>query len=494
MEKTILLKMENVSKRFGSALVLNNVNFELRKGEVHVLCGENGAGKSTLMKILSGIHEATEGTIYIEGQPKKFKTTRDSEAAGIAIIHQELSLCSTITVAENMFLGNELTKGKFFLDRKAMKARCDELFGKLNFEIDINEKIGSLTIAQQQLVQIAKALSMDAKILIMDEPFSSLSDEESEILFGIMDKLRKDGVGIIYIDHRIDNFYKIGDRVTVLRDGNYIGCREIAEVTRDEIISMMVGRELNDIYPKYNEVKKEIVFKAEHISSDKVDDISFEVKKGEIFGLGGLVGAGRSETLRAIFGVDKKTSGSVEINGKRVEIKRPTDAIKAGIAYIPEDRKREGLVLKRPIRFNSSLVTINKFTKGGLVNKKQEKESVEKQIDALKIKLANMENWMTSLSGGNQQKVVISKWLMEEKINVLIMDEPTRGIDVGAKYEIYRLMNDLANQGMAIILVTSDLPELLNLSDRVMVLKNGKSSGLLEKGEMTQEGIMQLSV
>lgn len=494
MENTILLKMENVSKRFGSALVLNNVNFELRKGEVHVLCGENGAGKSTLMKILSGIYDATEGKVYIEGKEAVFKTTKESEAAGIAIIHQELSLCPTITVAENMFLGNEFTKGKFFLDRKAMKAKCDELFGRLNFEIDINERIGSLTVAQQQLVQIAKALSLNAKILIMDEPFSSLSDEESEVLFGIMDKLRKEGVGIIYIDHRIDNFYKIGDRVTVLRDGNYIGCKNISEVTRDEIISMMVGRELNDIYPKYNKVQDEVIFRAQNITSSKVNDISFEVRKGEIFGLGGLVGAGRSEVLRAIFGIDKKSSGTIEIDGQEVVIKKPTDAIKANIAYIPEDRKRQGLVLKRPIRFNSSLVTIDRFKKAGLVEKAGEKAAVQEQIDALKIKLASMENWMTSLSGGNQQKVVISKWLMEEKIDVLIMDEPTRGIDVGAKYEIYKLMNDLANAGLGIILVTSDLPELLNLSDRVMVIKNGRSSGLLEKEEMSQESIMQLSV
>ena len=494
MENTILLKMENVSKRFGNALVLNGVNFELKAGEVHVLCGENGAGKSTLMKILTGIYDATEGKIFIEGKEMEFKTTKESEAAGIAIIHQELSLCPTIKVAENLFLGNEYTKYKFFLDRKKMKEKCDELFGRLNFEIDINERIGNLTIAQQQLVQIAKALSLNAKILIMDEPFSSLSDDESEILFGIMDKLRKEGVGIIYIDHRIDNFYKIGDRVTVLRDGNYIATKQISEVTRDDIVSMMVGRELNDIYPKYNKVQDEVIFRAKNITSSKVSGVSFEVHRGEIFGLGGLVGAGRSEVLRAIFGVDRKQDGSVEVAGKEVVIKKPTDAIKANIAYIPEDRKKEGLVLKRPIRFNSSLVTINKYSKYGFVSGKLEKAAVNQQVGALKIKLASMENWMTSLSGGNQQKVVISKWLMEEKIDVLIMDEPTRGIDVGAKYEIYKLMNELANKGLAIILVTSDLPELLHLSDRVMVIKNGRSSGLLEKEEMTQESIMQLCV
>lgn len=494
MENTVLLKMEQVSKRFGSALVLNKVNFELKKGEVHVLCGENGAGKSTLMKILSGIHQPTEGKMYVEGREAAFKNTKESEACGIAIIHQELNLCPTITVAENMFLGNELTKGRFFLDRKAMRAGCEQLFGRLNCQIDYNEKIGNLTIAQQQLVQIAKALSLHAKILIMDEPFSSLADDEANVLFGIMDKLRKEGTGIIYIDHRIDNFYKIGDRVTVLRDGNFIGCRPVAQVTRDEIISMMVGRELNDIYPKYNKIQEEVVFRAEKISSNKVEDISFEVKRGEIFGLGGLVGAGRSEILRAVFGADRKSGGRIWVAGQEVDIRRPVDAIKAHIAYIPEDRKREGLVIKRPIRFNSSIVTINRFARLGMVDGKKERAAVSGQIDALKIKLASMENLMPSLSGGNQQKVVISKWLMQEKIDVLIMDEPTRGIDVGAKYEIYRLINDLANQGLGIVLVTSDLPELLNLADRVMVIKNGRCSGELTKEEMTQESIMQLSV
>lgn len=494
MENTVLLKMEQVSKRFGSALVLNKVNFELKKGEVHVLCGENGAGKSTLMKILSGIHQATEGKMYVEGNEVEFRNTKESEACGIAIIHQELNLCPTITVAENMFLGNELTKGRFFLDRKAMRTGCEQLFKRLNCHIDYNEKIGNLTIAQQQLVQIAKALSLHAKILIMDEPFSSLADDEANILFGIMDKLRKEGTGIIYIDHRIDNFYRIGDRVTVLRDGNFIGCKPVAEITRDEIISMMVGRELNDIYPKYNKVQEEVVFCAENISSSKVEDISFEVKRGEIFGLGGLVGAGRSEILRAVFGVDKKRKGRVWVAGQEVDIKGPADAIKAHIAYIPEDRKREGLVIKRSIRFNSSIVTIGRFARLGMVDRKKERAAVDRQIEALKIKLAGMENLMPSLSGGNQQKVVISKWLMQEKIDVLIMDEPTRGIDVGAKYEIYRLINDLANQGLGIILVTSDLPELLNLADRVMVIKNGRCSGELTKEEMTQESIMQLSV
>lgn len=494
MENTVLLKMEQVSKRFGSALVLNKVNFELKRGEVHVLCGENGAGKSTLMKILSGIHQATEGKMYVEGKEVEFKNTKESEACGVAIIHQELNLCPTITVAENMFLGNELTKGRFFLDRKAMRAGCEQLFGRLNCHIDYSEKIGNLTIAQQQLVQIAKALSQHAKILIMDEPFSSLADDEANVLFGIMDKLRKEGTGIIYIDHRIDNFYKIGDRVTVLRDGNFIGCRPVSQVTRDEIISMMVGRELNDIYPKYNKIQKEIVFRAENISSNKIEDISFAVKRGEIFGLGGLVGAGRSEILRAVFGADRKRKGRIWVDGQEVDIKGPDDAIKAHIAYIPEDRKREGLVIKRPIRFNSSIVTINRFARMGMVDGKKERAAVGRQIEALKIKVTGMENLMPSLSGGNQQKVVISKWLMQEKIDVLIMDEPTRGIDVGAKYEIYRLINDLANQGLGIILVTSDLPELLNLADRVMVIKNGRCSGELTKEEMTQESIMQLSV
>ncbi len=494
MSDKILLKMEDVSKRFGNSLVLDKVNFELKEGEVHILCGENGAGKSTLMKILTGIYDATEGKIYIEGQEMEFHNTTESEAAGIAIIHQELNLCPTIKVSENLFLGNEITRGKLFIDQKKTREACHELFKRLNFEIDINELIGRLPTAQQQLVQIARALSQNAKILIMDEPFSSLSDEESETLFGIMARLRDEGVGIIYIDHRIDNFYKIGDRITVIRDGQYIGRKNVSEVSREEIIKMMVGREINDIYPKYNKVQDEVVFRADHITNGKVHDVSFEVKRGEIFALGGLVGAGRSEILRAIFGVDKRAGGTMEVDGEKKKIKTPVDAIKANIAYIPEDRKLEGLVLKRPIRFNASLVDIDHISRMGIVNQKEERKRVQEQVEALNIKLADMDNWVNSLSGGNQQKVVISKWLMEEKIDLLIMDEPTRGVDVGAKYEIYKLMSDLANQGIGIILVTSDTAELLSLADRVLVIKDGKSTGLLEKDEITQENIMQLCV
>ncbi|GHS93699.1 putative ribose/galactose/methyl galactoside import ATP-binding protein 1 [Synergistales bacterium] len=493
MDGHILLKMEGIAKEYPGSLVLDNVNFELKRGEVHVLCGENGAGKSTLMRILAGLIQPTKGSIYIDGEKAVFSTPKEAEAKGVAIIHQELSLCPTISVAENIFLGKEKTKHRFFLDKKAMHKECEALFEKIKCYIDPSDNLAMLTTADQQLVQIAKALSLNTKILVMDEPFSSLSDDEAAVLFDIMDSLRSHGVGIIYIDHRIDNFYKIGDRVTVLRDGKYVGVKEIAATGKDEIIKMMVGRELNDIYPKYNKVQDEIMFSVKNMESDYVKDITFDVKKGEIFGLGGLVGAGRTEILRAIFGIDAK-SGTIEINGLCVEIGKPWDAIKERIVYIPEDRKRQGLFLGRSVRFNSSIIFIDKLAKYFHINRKKERASVNKEVESLKIKVASIGDLVSNLSGGNQQKVVLSKWLMMENINLLILDEPTRGIDIGAKYEIYKLINDLACCGIAVILVTSDLPELLNLTDRVAVVRNGMISGRLNRDELSQESVMALCV
>jgi ribose transport system ATP-binding protein/inositol transport system ATP-binding protein len=494
MSEKLLLKMEGIVKNFPGSVAVDHVDFELRRSEVHVICGENGAGKSTLMRILAGLIQPTEGSIYIDGRKVMFGSPKEAEAAGVAIIHQELSLCHTISVAENIFLGEEKTKYGFLLDRKAMNRECESLFKKIKCYINPSDSLGMLTIAEQQLVQIAKALSLNAKILIMDEPFSSLSDEESDILFGIMAKLREDGVGIIYIEHRIDNFYKIGDRVTVMRDGKYVGCKKLSEMTRNDIIKMMVGRELNEIYPKYNIVGDEIIFSVKNMSSLYVKNISFDVRKGEIFGLGGLVGAGRTETLRAIFGIDLKTSGTISINGKKVNITRPWDAIREHVVYIPENRKLQGLFLNRSIKFNSSIIFIDKLARLFKINEKWERSAVEKEVNALKIKIASLDDFMTSLSGGNQQKVVLSKWLMMEDIRVLILDEPTRGIDIGAKYEIYKLINDLTDQGIAIILVTSDLPELINLADRVAVIRNGSVTGILDKNELSQERIMALCV
>ena len=494
MENTLLLKMEEITKMFPGVHALDAVSFELRHGEVHVLCGENGAGKSTLMKILAGLIPPTEGKIFIEGSKVSFHSPIESEIMGISIVHQELSLCPTISVAENIFLGEEITKHSVVLDKKTMYKKCEELFAKLNTYIDPTERVGMLRTAQQQLVQIAKALSKNAKVLIMDEPFSSLSDKEAETLFSIMNNLRSQGVGIVYIDHRIDNFYKIGDRVTVLRDGKFIGCENIADVNREQIIRMMVGRDLNDIYPKYNEVQNEIMFSVKNLSSEHVKGISFDVRKGEIYGLGGLVGAGRTETLRAIFGIDRKTSGTIEIDGQVVEINRPWDAVNAKIVYIPEDRKQQGLFLGRTIRFNSSIIFIDKLAKFFNINIGKERTAANEKVDALKIKVSSIENLITSLSGGNQQKVVLSKWLMMENIHVIILDEPTRGIDVGAKYEIYKLINEMANTGISIILVSSDLPELLNLADRVTVLRDKTVSGKLEKEELSQESIMALCI
>jgi len=493
MNNTIL-KMEGITRRFPGVVALNDVNFDLREGEVHVLCGENGAGKSTLMKILAGVQPPSEGHIYLNGKKVTFANPLESEKSGIAIIYQEISLCPTISVSENIFLNVEKTKFGFIRDKKYMYDETIKIFDMLHCKINPNALLDTLDIAQQQLVQIAKALHHDPKILIMDEPFSSLSNEESETMFGIMDILRKQGVGIIYIDHRIDNFFRIGDRMTVLRDGNYIGTKDIKDVDRDQIISMMVGRDITDIYPKYNEVQDEVVLSVEGLTSHKVSDISFDVKRGEIFGLGGLVGSGRTEIMRALFGTDKKLAGKVSLEGQEITINSPRDSIKNGIALIPESRKREGLVLIRSIKFNATLVIVDKLKKFFAINRKKETSLVNQYIEDLNIKVANMNNDMDSLSGGNQQKVVIAKWLMMDKIKVLLLDEPTRGIDVGAKHEIYKLMSDLANRGMAIVMISSELPEILNLCDRIAVVKNGQINGILGKEELSQEKVMDLSV
>ncbi len=493
MDNTIL-KMEGITRRFPGVVALNNVTFELRAGEVHVLCGENGAGKSTLMKILAGLYRPSEGKIFLEGKEVSFDSPLDSEKSGVGIVYQEISLCPTINVAENIFLGLEKTHGKVMLNKKLMHSETVKIFDMLKCKINPNALLGTLDIAQQQLVQIAKALYQQPNILIMDEPFSSLSIDESETMFGIMEILKKQGVGIIYIDHRIDNFFRIGDRLTVLRDGNYIGTKDMSEVDRDQIISMMVGRDITDIYPKSNVVKNEVVFEVKGLSTAHVDDISFDVRRGEIFGFGGLVGAGRTEILRGIFGADKKAAGSVTLEGRTLKINNQLDGIKNGIALVPESRKSEGLVLIRSIKFNATLVIINKLRKMLAINKKKELETVDKYVGDLNIKVSNINNDMDSLSGGNQQKVVLAKWLMMNNIKVLMLDEPTRGIDVGAKHEIYKLMSDLANRGITIIMVSSELPEILNLCDRIAVVKNGKINGILSREELSQEKVMDLSV
>lgn len=492
MEK--MLEMKEICKRFGGIHALKNVDIDLYRGEVHAICGENGAGKSTLMKILAGNFSKDQGEIFLNGTSVEITNPRVAESFGISIVYQELSLSPSITVAENIFLGREFKNKLGLIDRKKMAAKTKEYLKLVRADINPNELIKSLTVAKQQLVQIAKSLSSNAKIIILDEPFSALSDEDAKNLFEVIVDLKKSGIGIIYIDHRIENFFLIADRVTVLRDGEKVGTKKIEDLNRNEIVKMMVGREVKDIYPKESIIREDFTFEVKGLDNKKVKSISFKVKQGEVLGLGGLVGAGRTETMNAIFGIDRIDGGEVFVSGKKVRIKNSFDSVENGIAYVSEDRKSNGLVLIKDVKFNSSLVCLKKFCSSGFINRKAEISEVKEYIKKLNIKTSSYGAVISSLSGGNQQKVVLAKWLMMDDLKVLLLDEPTRGIDVGAKFEIYKLINELAKSGIAIVLATSELQELLGLCDRIIVLKNGEISGELSREEASQEAVMNLCI
>lgn len=482
--------MKNVNKQFPGVYALKDVNFELEKGEVHALLGENGAGKSTLMKVLGGIYSIDKGEIYIDGQKVEVKSVKDAQAFGISIIHQELVLVPYMTVAENIYLGRELTGSAGLVDKKAMIREAQKLLDSFELKIKASSLVTKLTVAQQQMVEIIKAISFNAKILVMDEPTSSLTEKEVDFLFDTIKSLKKKGVGIVYISHRMSELFQISDRITVMRDGQYIGTKVTQNTNKDELISMMVGRELTNYYTRtYNE-PGEVVLEAKNLTRKGIlKDISFNIKKGEILGVAGLMGAGRSEVMRAIFGLDPIDSGEIIVEGKKVDIKEPNDAMKHGIALVPENRKEEGLFLVQSVKFNATLKVLDKFIKFIKVNKKTENDIVNKYVEKMSIKTPTTEQLVGNLSGGNQQKVVIARWLATEP-KVLILDEPTRGVDVGAKAEIYLIMNELVNSGVSIIMISSELPEIINMSDRVLVMCNGSISGNLVRGELTQEKIM----
>lgn len=488
-----ILSMDHISKHFGGVYALDDVSLNLYEGEVHVLCGENGAGKSTLMKILSGNYQEDTGTICVNGRQVVISSPEVAEQLGISIVHQELSLSPTVTVAENMFMGREFRKFGF-INKRQMAENSKEFLDIVKADINPNELTGTLTVAKKQLVQIAKSLSSDARIIILDEPFSSLSEEDSENLFRVMRSLKEKGISIIYIDHRIDNFFKIGDRVTVLRDGRKICTDHIHNLTKDSIIKMMVGRDVENIYVKDSCPQNDVCFEAKGLTSNKIHDISFQVRKGEIYGLGGLVGAGRTEIVNAIFGIDKLKKGEIVLNGKSIKIRSSNDAVKQGIAYVSEDRKNKGLVQIKSVRYNASLVCLKDFSRKGFMLHGKEEETVNEYVRKLNIKTSGNGAIISSLSGGNQQKVVLAKWLIMKNLKVFLLDEPTRGIDVGAKLEIYKLINEMARAGIAIILITSELQELLALCDRISVVRNGKISGTLSRDEATQESVMKLCV
>lgn len=485
-----LFEMQNVDKRFPGVYALKGVNFELKSGEVHALLGENGAGKSTLMKILSGIYTIDNGKIFINGKEEKIDSVKDAQNLGISIIHQELALVPHLSVAENIYLGREPKTKAGLIDFPTINKNVQKLLEEFGLNIDARREISSLTVAQQQMVEIIKAVSFNSKIIIMDEPTSSLTDKEVTFLFNTIVNLKEHGVGVVYISHRMEELFQISDRITVLRDGEYVGTVVTKETDQDELISMMVGRKLDSYYVRDFLTPGEPILEVKNLTRKNVlNNINFELKKGEILGFSGLVGAGRSELMKCIFGLDAFHKGEIFVEGKKVEINQPNDAINAGIAYVPESRKEEGLFLIESIRYNVSIKILDKFMKLLKINKKIENDEVNKYIDSLSIRTPSPEQHVGKLSGGNQQKVLIAKWLATQP-KVLIVDEPTRGVDVGAKAEIYSIMNELVKEGVSIIMISSDLPEVINMSDRVAVMAEGIIQTVLDKEDISQEKIM----
>ncbi len=483
--------MEEIDKSFPGVHALDHVHFDVRCGEVHALMGENGAGKSTLMKVLTGIYTKDSGTITFEGKEVEFANTREAQDAGIVIVHQELNMIGDLTVAQNIFIGREFMKG-FKIDDKKMIEESKKLFDELHIDINPRDKMSDLTVGKQQMCEIAKAISHQAKVIIFDEPSAALTEKEIEDLFAIIRDLREKGLAIVYISHRMDEIKVITDRVTVMRDGGYVGTLITKDCTKEDIINMMVGRVIYETPKTESKVPKDapVVLKVEHLNAGRmVQDVSFELRKGEILGFSGLMGAGRTETARALFGADPKTSGDIYVNGEKVTINSPQDAVKHGIGYLSEDRKRYGIVVQKTITENSTLATLEKYMKGIFINKGEEKKITEKYIQELATKTPSADQLVVNLSGGNQQKVVIAKWLVRN-CDILIFDEPTRGIDVGAKNEIYKLMNKLAEEGKSIIMISSEMTEILRMSDRIVIMCEGKKTGELDISEATQEKIM----
>lgn len=493
MEEKVILQMEGISKKFGATQALDGINFELKLGEVHALLGENGAGKSTLIKVLGGIHQPDAGVIKINGQAVNINGIQDAQNAGIGIIHQEIVLVPYLTVTENIFLGREILTPFHTRDLRQMNERALEMTEKLGLHIDVTTKVGNLSIAQQQMVEIVKAISFNVRILVMDEPTSSLSDEEVGKLFETIHRLKQNNVSIIYISHRMEELFAVTDRVTVMRDGTYVGTVNTKETNSDKLVSMMVGRSLTNYYTRdYNMTDKEVL-RVENITKEGVfQDISFSVHKGEILGFSGLVGAGRSEIMQAIFGNDSFESGKVFLSGEEVKFKSSKDAIHNGMAMVPEDRKKQGLTLLNSVGFNITLASLDSVMNGPLLSETKRKHVINDYVEELNIKTASTDISVSSLSGGNQQKVVLAKWLAT-KPKLLILDEPTRGVDVGAKAEIYAIINSLAAEGMAIIMVSSELPEIINMCDNVCVVKAGKIVGRLGRDELDQEAIMRFA-
>ena len=495
MENEYILRLQGITKSFPGVKALDGVSFDVKRGTIHALVGENGAGKSTLIKILAGIYHADEGALHFNGRDNvAFRTPHESHQAGIGVVHQEIKLADPLTVAENMFVGNLVYTKLGLVDWKTMKKRARQIIRDLGIDIDVNAPVSALSVAKQQIVEICKAVNLEMKLLIMDEPSATLTERELEIMFGIVRKLRDEGITIIYISHRLDEIFELADMVTVLRDGKHIGTVPVSSVTRDRLIAMMVGRELGQQYPKEEIAIGETVLEAKGIVRRGVlKDISFSVKKGEIFGISGLVDSGRTELARAILGIDRLDSGEVFVRGKKVNYRGFRDAIHDGLGLIPEDRKKQGLVQIFDIKTNICMVNLKKVIRAGIVRKRLVNRYGMEYAKKLRVVMPSLETQVQFLSGGNQQKVVVAKWLMQDS-EILILDEPTRGIDVGAKAEIYRLMTEMVKEGKTVIVISSEMPELLGMCDRIMVMHEGQKKGELTREEASQERIMALCV
>lgn len=486
-----ILEMKNINKSFPGVKALDHVNLSIKKGEVHALIGENGAGKSTLMKILSGVYQMDSGDIFIEGEKVQICHPEQAAKLGISIIYQELNLVPDMSIAENIFMGRERRKGPM-VDFRRTNAEAAGYIREVGLDLHPEQVIRDLPIAQRQLIEVAKALSVNAKVIVMDEPTSSLTEKETDILMNIIRQLREKGTSVVFISHKLNEIFEISDRITVMRDGVTIQTVLTEECSESKLISMMVGRPLTDLFPKVKTELGEVVLKAEHISSGSmVHDVSFSLRKGEILGFYGLVGAGRSELMSAIFGVEPMEEGHVQIGNKVFKTHSPSESIKCGLGLVPEDRKLQGLVLGMSVKENVTLADLEELSRGGFISGSAEQSMAERQIKDLSVKTPGIDQKAGNLSGGNQQKVVIGKWLAA-KSKVLILDEPTRGIDVGSKKEIYTLMGKLVSQGVAIIMVSSELPEILGMSDRVIIMNQGRICGELSEAEASQERIMSI--
>ncbi|MCY4022891.1 MAG: sugar ABC transporter ATP-binding protein [Anaerolineaceae bacterium] len=485
-----LLRLEHIDKSFPGVRALVDVQFDVRPGEVHALLGENGAGKSTLIKIISGVYSADTGDIFVEGQEVEFSNPREAQSRGIATIYQELLLYPELSVAENIFMGHAPRTRFGMIDWPKMREQAVEILSSLDIhDIDVTRNVGTLTVGNRQRVEIAKALSQNARLLIMDEPTAALTEADVQRLFGLVRLLRDRGVAVIYISHRLDEVFMLADRVTVLRDGQYVGTRGIEDTSEDDLISMMVGRTIDDLFPKLDTTVGEAILELRGLTRRPLTkDISLKLHAGEIVGLAGLVGSGRSELAQAVFGFTPAESGEILLDGRQVQIRHPGHAMNLGIAYVPEDRGTQGLIRQMTVRENVSLAILKTLARGSIVNRDAERELAQRSIGQLNIRAYSTEQVVNKLSGGNQQKVVVSKWLAS-KPRVLIMDEPTRGIDVGAKAEIHRLMSELAQQGMAILMISSELPEVLGMSDRILVMRQGQLVAEFARDEATQENV-----